>query len=213
AVVAHFPQAASAGLKPLEGGLVHRLDNGTSGATMIALSAAAFARMRSALRSQTILRSYVALVPGKLERPLQLDFPIAHHPHNRRTMPAVTDPRLAAGLRARPPLTIVNPRRPVDGFTLVDVPPRGGCRHQIRVHLAAADLPLAGDQLYGGPAMAALAPGRFFLHLPRVRIPRAAQIRAPGNGRAEERDSAIVVEAAMPADLQASLAALGAAHN
>jgi 23S rRNA pseudouridine1911/1915/1917 synthase len=45
------------------------------------------------------------------------------------------------------------------------VTPRTGNRHQIRVHLASVDLPIAGDELYGGPSVTGLAPGRFWLHL------------------------------------------------
>ncbi len=171
AVVAHFPEAADAGVKPLEGGLVHRLDNGTSGATIVALTESGFARLRAALGSKTIVRSYLALATGILERPLQLDAPIAHHPHNRRKMIAVNDSRLAGKLKARPALTRVKPIRRAGRFTLIEVTPHSGCRHQIRVHLAAAGFPLAGDELYGGPLMAALAAGRFFLHLAELRIP------------------------------------------
>ena len=102
AVVARFPQAATAGTKPLEGGLVHRLDNGTSGAIMVALTPAAFARLRAALRNKQIVRSYLALVEGDLKRAFQFDSPIAHHPRNQRKMMAVNDPRMAAKLKARP---------------------------------------------------------------------------------------------------------------
>ena len=51
AVVARFPQASVAGPKPLEGGLVHRLDNGTSGTVLVALTPDAFTRLRAALRN------------------------------------------------------------------------------------------------------------------------------------------------------------------
>jgi len=47
----------------------------------------------------------------------------------------------------------------------VQVTPRTGNRHQIRVHLSSAGFPIAGDELYGGAALAGLAPGRFWLHL------------------------------------------------
>jgi 23S rRNA pseudouridine1911/1915/1917 synthase len=208
AVAARFPQAAQAGVKPLEGGLVHRLDNGTSGATMVALNESGFARIRAALRNQTIVRSYLALAAGALERPLQLQAPIAHHPHNRRKMMAVNDSRLAAKFKARPATTMVEPIRRAGRSTLLDVTPRTGCRHQIRVHLASAGFPLAGDELYGGPAMAALAPGRFFLHLARLRIPRAGLEWAPPHGDVSDQD-AIVVEAPLPPDLQDCVAEAG----
>ncbi|HEV3110962.1 MAG TPA: RluA family pseudouridine synthase [Candidatus Binataceae bacterium] len=202
-VAAHFPQAAHAGNKPLEGGLVHRLDNGTSGAIMVALSEAGFVRLRAALKSGQIERSYVALIAGALEHPLELDTPIAHHPRNRRKMTVVHDPRAAAKLKARPAMTAVTPIRKVNGFTLVEVIPRTGSRHQIRVHLADAGWPIAGDDLYGGPAMAALAPGRFFLHLAELRIPPAGKRNSVQISSVDDGQETLIVVAPLPDDLQA----------
>jgi 23S rRNA-/tRNA-specific pseudouridylate synthase len=171
---------------------------------MVALTESGFARLRAALRNKTIVRSYLALAAGTLERPLQLDAPIAHHQHNRRKMMAVNDPPLAGKLKARPALTTVKPIRGAGRFTLVDVTPRTGCRHQIRVHLAGAGLPLAGDELYRGPVMAALAPGRFFLHLAELRIARTGPDGAWLREDSRARDE-IVVVAPLPADLEACL--------
>ena len=52
AMVARFPETAVAGNTPREGGLVHRLDNGTSGALLIARTPEAFAVLRSAITRQ-----------------------------------------------------------------------------------------------------------------------------------------------------------------
>jgi len=203
AVVARFAQAARVGNNPLEGGLVHRLDNGTSGATMVALSGAEFVRLSAALRAGQIARRYLALVQGGLEHPRNFDAPIAHHPRNRRKMIVVPDARAAARLKARPAITAVTPSRKLDGFALVEVTPRTGCRHQIRVHLADAGFPIAGDKLYGGPAMAALAPGRFFLHLAELRIP-AKRNSTPTIPVAASQEPLVIV-APLPDDLRACL--------
>ncbi|MFZ0244150.1 MAG: pseudouridine synthase, partial [Candidatus Binatus sp.] len=58
AVVARFPDTATAGEKPLEGGLVHRLDNGTSGALLIARNRGAFEKLRDAIRAGRVARRY-----------------------------------------------------------------------------------------------------------------------------------------------------------
>src|SRR5207237_530965 len=63
-IVAVFPETAHAGDKPLEGGLVHRLDNGTSGALIIARNRDAFTALRTAIRRSEISRSYLALCTG-----------------------------------------------------------------------------------------------------------------------------------------------------
>ncbi len=165
AVVARFPEIASAGEKPLEGGLVHRLDNGTSGALLIARNRGAFEKLRDAIRAGRIARRYEALVAGAFEQKIQIDAPIAHHAKNARKMVA-GDPSSANPKRAgRDATTVVEPGRRVGEFTLLSVAPKTGSRHQIRVHLAILGHPIVGDILYGGPPSASLAHGRFWLHL------------------------------------------------
>jgi 23S rRNA pseudouridine1911/1915/1917 synthase len=168
AVVARFPDSADAGEKPLEGGLVHRLDNGTSGALLIARDRRTFAKLRDAIRSGRIARRYQALVAGLLEEKIEVDTPIAHHAKNARKM-IVGDPSSANPKRAgRGAITLVEPLRRVGEFTLLSIAPKTGSRHQIRVHLATLGHPIVGDTLYDGPAIAALAHGRFWLHLSEV---------------------------------------------
>jgi 23S rRNA pseudouridine1911/1915/1917 synthase len=187
AVVARFPETAEVGDKPVEGGLIHRLDNGTSGALMIARTADAFATLRRAIRSGAIKRKYLAMVTGNLRAPLTLSAPIAHHPKNPRRMIAC-DASDAERLAARPALTRVEPLRRVGNFTLVEVSPSTGMRHQIRVHLAHAGFPIVGDLLYGG-APCELEAGRFWLHLAEI------ELESPAS-------SAIKVTAQLPSGLE-----------
>lgn len=181
AVVAAYPEAAEAGDKPLEGGLVHRLDNGTSGALIVALNRDEFVAMRSRIRRGNVSRRYLAVCAGSLSRPIEIATPIAHHQKNRRKMvPVSVD---AASLRGRQATTLVQPLRQFSGFSLVEARPLTGCRHQIRVHLASIGHPLAGDVLYGGPEIAELARGRFWLHLSDIAFEslasRCITVRAP----------------------------------
>lgn len=239
AIVAAYPETAHAGDKPLEGGLVHRLDNGTSGALIIARNREAFVAMRDALRAGRVTRHYRALVEGRLEGAIQITTPIAHHPKNPRKMVVVdnimvVDPITIRGTSVFPG-SIANPSRsstaPVDhrndsasqpsttplaaryrsspraalthvealsyekGFTLVQVSPRTGNRHQIRVHLASIGHPLAGDELYGGAPLTGLDAGRFWLHLAEL------EFDSPTGGPAR-------VTAPLPSDLEDSFARL-----
>jgi 23S rRNA pseudouridine1911/1915/1917 synthase len=165
AVVARFPEIATVGEKPLEGGLVHRLDNGTSGALLIARNRGTFDKLRDAIRAGRIARRYEALVAGALEHKTEIDAPIAHHAKNARKM-IVGDPSSANPKRAgRAASTLVDPIRRVGEFTLLSIAPKTGSRHQIRVHLASIGHPIVGDTLYGGPPSETLAHGRFWLHL------------------------------------------------
>jgi 23S rRNA pseudouridine1911/1915/1917 synthase len=193
AIVARFPETAAAGDTPREGGLIHRLDNGTSGALMIARTRPAFTAMRAAIRSGKIARRYVALVAGALDAPREFAAPIAHHPKNphRMTLGEESSPRPSRA--GRTAITRVEPIRRAGAYTVVAAIPRTGSRHQIRVHLARAGFPIVGDTLYGGPSADSLAPGRFFLHLEEI------EFDSPGGGR-------IKVRAPMPPDLKALLA-------
>jgi 23S rRNA pseudouridine1911/1915/1917 synthase len=165
AVVARFPDVATVGEKPLEGGLLHRLDNGTSGALLIARNRGTFDKLRDAIRAGRIARRYEALVTGAVEEKIEIDQPIAHHAKNARKM-IVGDPSSANPKRAgRAATTMVEPIRRIGEFTLLSIAPRTGSRHQIRVHLASVGHPIFGDTLYGGPTSDALARGRFWLHL------------------------------------------------
>jgi 23S rRNA pseudouridine1911/1915/1917 synthase len=191
AVAASYPEAAKAGDKLLEGGLVHRLDNGTSGALIIARNLDALAILRTAIRRGDISRRYLALCVGHLKDEIEIAIPIAHHAKNRRKMIAVPA-NLAAVYAARPAATVVRPLQHYASFSLIEAKPRTGCRHQIRAHLASIGHPLAGDTLYGGPEITELAPGRFWLHLSEVAF------ESPASGY-------VTIQAPLPLDLDAVL--------
>jgi 23S rRNA pseudouridine1911/1915/1917 synthase len=88
--------------------------------------------------------------------------------------------------------------RRYDRFTLLEVKIGTGRTHQIRVHLSSLGHPVAGDKVYGAPA---LPPGttpldRYFLHAHSIRF------RRPANG--EE----IRLTSPLPLDLERWMAAL-----
>jgi 23S rRNA pseudouridine1911/1915/1917 synthase len=195
AMAAAYPESSKAGDKPLEGGLIHRLDNGTSGALIIARDYAAFMAMRSSIRRGEFSRRYLALCVGQLDGPIEIATPIAHHPKNRRKMITMPASAAASTQAARPAATVVEALRQYSGLTLVEARPRTGRRHQVRVHLASVGHPLAGDALYGGPNFPGLAAGRFWLHLSEVAFD------SPSSGY-------VTVEAPTPPDLDAVLSAL-----
>jgi 23S rRNA pseudouridine1911/1915/1917 synthase len=191
AVVAVYPEVAEVGDKPLEGGLVHRLDNGTSGALIIARRPDAFVAIRAAIRHGEISRRYLALCAGNFEGTVEIATPIAHHPKNRRKMVtmAANEVRSAS---ARPAATVVQLLQHYSRLSLVEAEPRTGRRHQIRVHLASIGHPLVGDTLYGGQPINELAPGRFWLHLSEIAF------ESPSEGR-------VAVTAPLPSELDTVL--------
>jgi 23S rRNA pseudouridine1911/1915/1917 synthase len=191
-VVAAFPEVAKAGPKPLEGGLVHRLDNGTSGALIIARTPEAFAVMRTAIRGGSVMRRYLALCVGRLEH-VEIATPIAHHRKNPRKM--ITQAAIVAPSGARPAATAARPLRHYSNFSLIEARPSTGRRHQIRVHLASLGHPLVGDTLYGGPQVPGLALGRLWLHLSEVAFDTFSR-------------GYVTIRSPLPMDLNLSLASL-----
>lgn len=136
-----------------ESGIAHRLDNDTSGLLLVARSARAHAELREAFRRHLVEKTYLAVVGGRLSRPIRIDAAIGQHRKSRTRVRA-----LAPGDHPRydvtPAETAVTPVRELPNATVVSARTRTGARHQIRVHLAHAGHPLVGDRRYGGTAAA-----------------------------------------------------------
>lgn len=143
-------------------GLVHRLDKDTSGAIVVARTSEAFERLTAELRRREIERVYVALVEGRMTAPTgTVDAPIGRDP-SRPTRRAV----VPGGKHARTHYEVVRYYEESD-VSLLEVRLETGRTHQIRVHLAAIDHPVAGDATYGATRRDLAVP-RTFLHASRV---------------------------------------------
>ena len=141
-------------------GIVHRLDRDTSGLLVVARSEEAYDRLQSLIRRRELERHYLALVVGR-PRSLRgtIDAPIGR---DRR------DPlrRSLDSDASRPAVTHFELVELLGRHALLDVRLETGRTHQIRVHLAAVDLPVAGDPMYGRPHELGLP--RQFLHSARL---------------------------------------------
>ena len=150
----------AAGGDPERPGIVHRLDRDTSGLMVVARSEEAHRRLQQLVRNRELERHYLAVVVGRpRSRSGRIDAPIGR---DRR------DP-------FRQSLDTDTPRDAVTHFDLVELFPRHalldvrletGRTHQIRVHLAAIGLPVAGDPVYGRPRELGLE--RQFLHAAKL---------------------------------------------
>lgn len=195
ALVARYPECATASEDLRECGLAHRLDVETSGAIVAARSAEAWRALRASFGAGDVEKRYLALVGGAPGEGGEIDIPIAHHPKNARKMIACALPDEAQRIKARPALTRYRVLERLGDFALVDVEIPTGVMHQIRVHLAAVGAPVVGDALYGGPMLEGLA--RHFLHAARLAF---AHPHDP-SGRVQ-------VSATLPPELEAALQAL-----
>ncbi len=191
ALLARFPEMAGVGYSPREPGIVHRLDNETSGLLIAARDATCFTALRAALAAGAIDKRYEVLIEGRLDPGRAvIDAPIAPHPRDRRRVAAYLD---AAPERARPARTEILSREPVGArFTRVVVRASTAARHQIRAHFEAIGHPLVGDERYGGAHREAL--GRHYLHACSLRFPH------PRTG------APLALEAPRPAALERFLA-------
>jgi 23S rRNA pseudouridine1911/1915/1917 synthase len=167
-------------------GIVHRLDRDTSGLMVVARSEEAYARLQNLVRSRALERHYTALVVGRpRSRSGRIEAPIGRDRRDPLRQSLDTD-------KPREAITHFEVREVLERHTLLDVRLETGRTHQIRVHLAAIGLPVAGDTVYGRPHELGL--DRQFLHAERLAFPHPFT---------EER---VDVESTLPADLTAALA-------
>ena len=163
ALVARFPEMRNIGYRAREPGIIHRLDNGTSGILIAARTPRAFRQLRELQKRDELDKRYLALCVGWVCAPMNIDDPIKHQ--TRARMEVVQD---GATRDARAACTEVLASEPLGEFSLVRLRLHRGHRHQIRVHLASRGHPLVGDLLYGGPPRTEFT--HHFLHASRVRF-------------------------------------------
>ncbi len=150
-VVALDPQQLKLFPDSREVGLLHRLDNETSGVLLFARTPETKTKLMAIQRQGGLRKTYLAWVSGKLENEGKIQTPVAHHPKNAKKMQVCADEKTAKKLKARDALTYYTPIKSSLHSSLVQVEIYQGARHQIRVHLASLGHPLLGDTLYGGP--------------------------------------------------------------
>ena len=151
-----------AGGDPERPGIVHRLDRDTSGLLVIARSNVAYDRLSEMVRQRQLERTYLALVHGRpRSRTGRIEAPIGRDRDDPTRISLNTDtPRDAA--------TLFEVEELWPEHALLRVTLETGRMHQIRVHLEAIGLPVAGDPVYGAPE-----PGlaRQFLHAAELSFP------------------------------------------
>ena len=145
-------------------GIVHRLDRDTSGVLIGAKNDEAADKLKKQFAQRTVAKTYIAIlqgVPKMLEA--RVDVPIGRNPAapgsfrvDAKGKAAITDYKVLS----------------TDGeLSLVDLRPKTGRTHQLRVHMKFLGTPIVGDRLYGKPGE------RLYLHA------RSLEITLPGGER------------------------------
>ncbi|MDD9954646.1 MAG: RluA family pseudouridine synthase [Anaerolineaceae bacterium] len=144
AALSHWPALADMPGEPKRAGVVHRLDKDTSGLILLALQDSARRNLMRQFQDRLVAKRYLAL----LERcppacQAVIDAPVGRDPRRRQRMAVV-----ARGKSAISEYRVLERDLP-GGRALVEVRPRTGRTHQIRVHMAYIDCPIVADSVYG----------------------------------------------------------------
>jgi 23S rRNA pseudouridine1911/1915/1917 synthase len=168
-------------------GILTRLDRGTSGIVIAALTAAVHAAMQRDAAAGAVRKEYLAIVAAHPRpRAGTITAPLARDPQDRR--------RVIVAPGGAPSETGYEVLAEDGDLALVCCHLVTGRTHQIRVHLASRGWPILGDATYGSPDARMTRPA---LHAWRITLPH------PGT-----RQSLTIV-AAVPADMRAVADAAG----
>jgi 23S rRNA pseudouridine1911/1915/1917 synthase len=189
--------------KILRPGIVHRLDRETSGVLLIAKNQKTFLFLKDQFQNHKIKKTYRAFVYGSVSDPKAslltggkgvINVPIGRSPKDIRAY--------TAGRGARPPLReaiteYVVLDRFKDGdeqYSYVEVYPKTGRTHQIRVHMRYINHPVVSDPIYRGTKDLALGMKRLALHASSITF------SLPNSGKIKGEMKTI--EASLPADFK-----------
>jgi len=177
---------ARGGDDPDRPGIVHRLDRETSGLLVAARSEQVYTTLQEAIRRREVQRHYLALVRGRpRSRTGRIDAAIGRDRRDPTKRSLDTD-------EPRDAVTHFEVEEALTEHALLDVRLETGRTHQIRVHLAAIDLPVSGDFQYG--VRGDLGLERQFLHAHLLRFAH------PVTG------DELAISSELPEDLVAALA-------
>jgi 23S rRNA pseudouridine1911/1915/1917 synthase len=166
-------------------GLVHRLDQDTSGLIVVARTPAALKKLQQQFKARSVEKIYLALVFGEPQAPEGIiDVPLGRDPQHRQ--------KIAPRADGRPARTHYRVMERFEQYSLLKVGLETGRTHQIRVHLAWLKCPVVGDEIYGRKKND-LGLTRQFLHAWQL------YFQHPGSGQM------VRFEATLAADLQAVL--------
>jgi len=164
----------------LRNGIVHRLDKETSGVLLVAKNSEAFYSLIGQFKKREVQKEYMCLVHGKVEPDQgEVDVTVGRLPWRRDRFGILPSGREARTFYKATAYYING----TDTFSFVEVQPKTGRTHQIRVHLKYLGYPVVGDTFYAGRKTSRadrLWCPRLFLHAKKI------SFNHPGNHKRVE---------------------------
>jgi 23S rRNA pseudouridine1911/1915/1917 synthase len=142
ASVSSFLRSRVTGLTGDRAGVVHRLDRPTSGVIIGAKSPEALSFLQKQFAARKVTKTYMAIVEGHMDqKEAIIDMPIERNPK----LPAT----FRVGINGKEAKTYYRVVAENDHASLLELKPKTGRTHQLRVHLKHIGHPIIGDPLYG----------------------------------------------------------------
>lgn len=144
-----FPELEGVG-QPPRYGVIHRLDKDTSGILLVAKNNQSLFFFQNQFQERTVEKKYTALVVGLMNKESgAIQTLLGRSPQNRQKQKVYLPNEPGADMGKREAKTQYRVLEKLKGYTLLEVSPKTGRKHQIRTHLSYLGHPIAGDQLYG----------------------------------------------------------------
>lgn len=165
ALIVKYPEIKNVGDDPIRPGIVHRLDKDTSGLLVVAKNQKAFEFLKKEWQSGQVVKKYLTLVWGEPKESGEIISELARSPKDFRRR-IVVNPGKNKDKKITGKLAVTEYKviKKYKEFSLVEVHPKTGRMHQIRVHMASIGHSVAGDKIYGGKEKNPEGLARQFLH-------------------------------------------------
>ena len=172
-----FKRYSTYALDTNRAGIVHRLDRDTSGVIIGARNNETANLLKKQFAKRLTKKTYIAITTGipKLEK-ARIDLPIARNPKKPATFKISSNGKVA--------ITDYKVLKINENYALIELMPKTGRTHQLRVHLNYINCPILGDKVYG-----AKKADRMYLHAEKL------EITIPNKGR-------ITFEAKLPKEFK-----------
>ena len=177
-------------------GIVHRIDKETSGLLMIAKTPIAYEYYKKAFHDRQIQKTYLALVYGTVKNAHgTIDAPLFKF-GTRQSMKPSRNKELTERTAQTDYQVLKRFSLLAMHYTLLEVQPKTGRTHQIRIHLRSIGHPIVCDPIYAEKSRLCPAElGRLFLHAKKLSF-------------TDSHGKAITLEADMPTELESFVASL-----